>query len=94
MRSDTCHLVAAGFGSSLLLVPQKMSVQGGTYSVPELDRIVSDIFELKQGGSACASFLPEEEVGILSAGTSSTSSVFKPLDPPADKHVRAYPLAL
>mmetsp|Transcript_64936 Transcript_64936/g.174320 ORF Transcript_64936/g.174320 Transcript_64936/m.174320 type:complete len:221 (-) Transcript_64936:662-1324(-) len=32
------------------------------YSVPELDRIVSDIFELKKGGSACASILPEEEV--------------------------------
>jgi hypothetical protein len=33
-----------------------------SYSVPELDRIVSDIFELKKGGSACAAILPEEEV--------------------------------
>jgi hypothetical protein len=36
----------------------------GSYSVPELDRIVSDIFELKKGGSACAAILPEEEVRV------------------------------
>ncbi len=45
-----------------LLYPAGMSA---SYSVPELDRIVSDIFELKKGGSACAAILPEEEVGIF-----------------------------
>ena len=38
-----------------------------SYSVPDLDRIVSDIFELKKGGSACASILPEEEVIYMNA---------------------------
>jgi hypothetical protein len=39
------------------------------YSVPELDRIVSDIFDLKKGGSACASILPEEEVRFIDLKT-------------------------
>ena len=38
-----------------------------SYSIPDLDRIVSDIFELKKGGSACASILPEEEVIYMNA---------------------------
>ena len=47
-----------------------------TYSVPELDRIVNDIFELKKGGSACASILPEEEVKFRLEMPPSVHSLF------------------
>lgn len=37
---------------------------GAGYSTSDLDRIISDMYNLKMGGSAAAKILPETEVHI------------------------------
>ena len=49
----------AGCGRSAVSTRGAMS---GSYSVAELDRIISDIFSFTKGGSASKAVLPEPEV--------------------------------
>ena len=49
----------AGCGRSAVSTRGAMS---GSYSVAELDRIISDIFSFTKGGSASKAILPEPEV--------------------------------